>query len=69
MTIASGTSTTTELVTLYQQTAKLEVMLRSYNQGDALGGAAGGKPGRFTAAEVDAQITATQAAITAVNAA
>lgn len=68
MTIASGTSTTAELVTLYRESAKLEVMLRSYNQGDALGGAAGGKPGRFTAAVVDAQIAAVQAAITAVNA-
>lgn len=67
MTIASGTATTAELDTLWRNAVKLEVMLRPYAQGDALGGAAGGKPGRFTAAEVDAQITATQAAITAVN--
>lgn len=67
MTIASGTSTTAELDTLWHQAVKLEVMLRPYAQGDALGGAAGGKPGRFTPAEVDAQISAVTAAITAVN--
>jgi hypothetical protein len=67
MTIASGTATTAELRTLWENVLKLEVMLRPYAQGDALGGAAGGKPGRFTVAEVDAQITATSAAITAVN--
>lgn len=67
MTIASGTSTTAELDTLWRQAVKLEVMLRPYAQGDATGGAGGGKPGRFTPAEIDAQITAVTAAITAVN--
>lgn len=68
MTIASGTSTTAELYTLWRQALKLEIMLRPYVQGDALGGAGGGKPGRFTPAEIDEQITAMSAAITAVNA-
>lgn len=68
MTIASGTATTVELRTLYTAVLDLEVMLRQYNDGTALGGAAGGKPGRFTPAQVDTQITAVSAAITAVNA-
>jgi hypothetical protein len=65
MTIATGTATLPELVTLYVEVQKLEVMLRPYNQGDA----DATKPGRFTAAEVDTQIAAVTAAITAVNAA
>lgn len=67
MTIASGTSTTAELDSLWRNVVKLEVMLRPYASGTATGGAGGGKPGRFTAAEVDAQITATSTAISAVN--
>ena len=64
MSLASGTDTTAELVTLYQAVAKLEVMLRPYNQGDATAT----KPGRFTEAQIDTQITAVSAAITAANA-
>lgn len=67
MTIAAGTGTTAELRTLWEKTLGLEVMLRQYAQGDATGGATG-KLGRFTAAQIDAQITAVSAAITAVNA-
>lgn len=67
MTIASGTGTTAELVTLYQTVQKLEVMMRPYPQGDATGGATP-KLGRFTAAELDTAVAAVSAAITAVNA-
>lgn len=63
MSVESGTATTAELVTLYKAAAKLEVMLRQYNQGDATAT----KPGRFTAAQIDTQITAVTSAITAVN--
>ena len=63
MPLASGTDTTAEIVALYKTVAKLEVMLRQYNQGDATAT----KPGRFTEAEIDTQITAVSAAITAVN--
>lgn len=64
MSLASGTDTTAEIVTLYEEVAKLEVMLRPYNDGSATNT----KPGRFTEAEIDTQITAVTAAITAVNA-
>ena len=64
MSLASGTDTIAEIVALYQAVAKLEVMLRQYNQGEATAT----KPGRFTEAEIDTQITAVSAAITAVNA-
>lgn len=67
MTMASGTATTAEIVTLYQETLRLEVMLRQYNNGDASGGNPG-KPGRFTPAQIDTQITALSAAIAAINA-
>ena len=67
MSIATGTATTAEIVTLYVEVAKLEVMLRSYNQGDALG-APTNKAGRFSGSAIDTQITAVQAAITAINA-
>ena len=63
MSLASGTDTTAEIVALYRAVAKLEVMLRQYNQGDATAT----RPGRFTEAEIDTQITAVSAAITAVN--
>lgn len=63
MSLASGTDTTAELVALYRAVAALEVMLRPYNQGDATAT----KPGRFTEAQIDAQIAAVSAAITAVN--
>ena len=64
MSLASGTDTTAEIVALYKAVAKLEVMLRQYNQGDATAT----KPGRFTEAAIDTQITAVSAAITAANA-
>lgn len=66
MSVASGTATTAELSTLYVEVAKLEVMLRQYNDGSAL---SPGKPGRFTPAAIDTQVAAVTAAITAVNAA
>lgn len=65
MTIASGTATNEELVTLYKETAILETMLRQFNDGSAKDK---DKTGRFTAAEMDAQITKVTNAITAVNA-
>lgn len=65
MTIATGTGSTVELVALYRAVAKLEVMMRQYDDGSA----SLGKLGRFTAAELDTQIAAVSAAITAVNAA
>ena len=68
MSLATSTDTTAELRTLYQQVLKLEVMLRQYNDGSATGGGANAKQGRFTEAEIDTQITAVTAAITAVNA-
>lgn len=64
MSLASGTDTTAEITTLYRAVAKLEVMLRPYNDGAATAT----KPGRFTEAEIDTQIAAVSAAITAVNA-
>lgn len=64
MSLASGTDTTAELRTLYNAVLKLEVMLRPYDDGSATAT----KPGRFTEAEIDTQITAVSAAITAVNA-
>ena len=64
MSLASGTDTTAELRTLYNAILKLEVMLRQYDDGSATAT----KPGRFTEAEIDTQITAVSAAITAVNA-
>lgn len=64
MSLASGTDTTAELRTLYNAVLKLEVMLRPYDDGSATAT----KPGRFTEAEIDTQIAAVTAAITAVNA-
>lgn len=64
MSLASGTDTTVEIRNLYEAVLKLEVMLRPYAQGDATAT----KPGRFTEAQIDTQITAVSAAITAVNA-
>ena len=52
-----ATYTTTELRTLYNAVLKLEVMLRQYDDGSATGGA-NAKQGRFTEAEIDAQIAA-----------
>lgn len=67
MTVASGTATTAELRTLYRAVAQLEIMLRQANDGSGRGGNPA-FPGRFTPAQIDAQITAVSAAITAVNA-
>ena len=64
MSLASGTDTTNELRTLYNAVLKLEVMLRPYDDGSATAT----KPGRFSEAEIDTQIAAVSAAITAVNA-
>lgn len=65
MTIASATATLPELVTLFNEVSKLEIMLRNFSFGT---GKADGTNNRFTAAQVDTQITAVSAAITAVNA-
>jgi hypothetical protein len=64
MSVASGTDTTAELRTLYNAVLKLEVMLRPYDDGSANATT----PGRFSEADIDTQITAVSAAITAVNA-
>ena len=65
MTIASGTATSIELVALYKEVFILETMLRQFNDGSAKDK---DKPGRFTPAQMDAQITKVTTAITAVNA-
>ena len=64
MSVASGTDTTNELRMLYNAVLKLEVMLRPYDDGSATAT----NPGRFSEAEIDTQIAAVSAAITAVNA-
>lgn len=64
MTMASGTDTIAEIRTLYNEVLRLEVMLRQYDDGSANAT----KPGRFTEAQIDTQITAVSAAITAINA-
>lgn len=66
MTVASGTATTTELVTLSDAVYNLAIMLRQIKQGDGVGGATP-QTGRFTPAQIDTQITAVSAAISAVN--
>lgn len=63
MSLVSGTYTTAKLSTLYNAVLKLEVMLRPYYTGSATAT----KPGRFSEAEIDTQIAAVSAAITAVN--
>ncbi len=65
MTIASGTATNSELVALHKEVRILETMLRQFNDGSAKDK---DKPGRFTPAQMDAQITNVTSAITAVNA-
>lgn len=64
MSLASGTDTTAEIKTLADATFNLSIMLQPYRQGDATAT----KPGRFTEAQIDTQISAVSAAITAVNA-
>lgn len=63
MSIAT-TATRAELNTLYDEVYQLEIMLRQVKDGSGTPAA----PGRFTAAEVDTQITAVSAAITAATA-
>lgn len=58
------TATVAELNTLYDEVYKLEIMLRQVKDGSGTPAA----PGRFTAAEIDAQITAVSDAITAATA-
>ena len=67
MSLATNTDTTAELRTLYNAVLKLEVMLRQYDDGSATDASAT-KPGSFTEAQIDTQITAVSAAITAANA-
>ena len=67
MTVASGTATTAELVTLYLAASKLAIALEMPYNGSGKGGNPAA-PGRFTAAQVDTLISAVSAAITAVNA-
>lgn len=52
-----------ELVALYREVGKLEVMLRQVVDGSS----SPTNPGRFTVAQIEAAITATQAAITAAT--
>lgn len=63
MTMAT-TATRAEVVTLKQAVDKLSIMLRQIDDGSATPAL----PGRFTAAEIDTQITAVSTAITAINA-
>lgn len=64
MSVASGTATRAELNTLKDAVYNLNIMLRQIKDGSGTVAA----PGRFTAAQIDTQITAVSAAITAVNA-
>lgn len=64
MTVAAGTATRAELVTLKKAVKQLDIMLRQIDDGSGTVTA----PGRFTAAQIDTQITAVSTAITAVNA-
>lgn len=60
----STTATRAELVTLHNEVYQLEIMLRQVVDGSG----APATPGRFTAAEIDTQITAVSTAITAATA-
>lgn len=66
MSVATGTGTTAELITLYEAVYKLETMLHPFYNGAAQGGGSS-NTGRFTKAEIDTVISAVSAAITAVN--
>lgn len=66
MSIATGTATTAELNALYDAAYQLVIMLRQIKQGDGYGGATP-RTGRFTAAQIDTQITAVSTAIGNVN--
>lgn len=63
MSIAT-TATRAELITLHDACENLAIMLRQVKQGDSTPAA----PGRFTAAQIDTQITAVSAAVTAATA-
>lgn len=65
MTIAAGTATRAELVTLHDACYNLAIMLRQNKDGT---GKPDGTNARFTPAQMDAAVTAVSAAITAVNA-
>lgn len=65
MTVAAGTATRPELVTLHDACINLATMLRDNKFGS---GKPDGTNSRFTAAQIDAQIAAVSAAITAANA-
>lgn len=65
MTVATGTATRAELVTLHDACTKLAIMLCQNKDGS---GKPDGTNTRFTAAQIDTQIAAVTAAITAVNA-
>lgn len=67
MTIASGTATTAELVTLHDALLNLQIALRQVKDGSGYGGATPNL-GRFTAAQADALVTAVSNAIGAINA-
>ena len=60
----STTGTRAELITLHDAAQKLCIMLRQVKDGSY----PQATPGRFTAAEIDTQITAVSNAITAANA-
>ncbi len=65
MTYATGTATIAESVTLHDACLNLTIALRQIKQGDAASTAT--STGRFTAAQIDALVTAVSNAITAVN--
>lgn len=60
----STTATRAELVTLKKEVDLLGIMLRQVNDGSG----APATPGRYTAAQIDTQITAVSTAITAATA-
>lgn len=65
MTVASGTATRPELITLHDACTRLAIMLRQNKDGS---GKPNGTNSTYTAAQIDTQIAAVSAAITAVNA-
>lgn len=58
------TATVAELVTVYTEAEKLVIMLRQIKDGSGQPAA----PGRFLSTDIDTQIAALSAAITAANA-
>ncbi len=65
MSVATGTATRPELITLHDACYNLAIMLRQNKDGT---GKPDGSNTRFTAAQIDTQITAVSAAIAAANA-